>query len=86
MKPKPLVTDHRTQVYFPRELFAALKRKAAEEEVSIAELVRRAVAKELGREEGEERKKKAWQRFLKAAGLGRGPKDLARKHDKYFGA
>lgn len=31
-------------------------------------------------------KKRAWDEFLAAAGIGKGPKDLSYNHDKYFAA
>ena len=32
------------------------------------------------------KKDKAWDTFIKAAGIGKGPKDLSYKHDDYFTA
>lgn len=82
------VTQSRTQLYLPASLYKKLKNKVKEENISLAEFIRRLLAKELNYEVSEnvQKKDKAWAIFLKAAGIGKGSKDLSYKHDKYFDA
>ena len=85
--PEP-VTQSRTQLYLPASLYKKLKDKVKEENISLAEFIRRLLAKELEYEKlaNTKEKDKAWEIFLKAAGIGKGQKNLAHKHDKYFDA
>lgn len=82
------VTQHRTQVYFPKDLFMEIKKASRREDVSIAEIIRRAVIKEVkGGKKVETKvkeKEKVWKQFFASAGIGSGPKDLSYNHDKYF--
>lgn len=82
------VTKHRTQVYFPKDLFHRIKKMSKRQDVSISEIIRRAVQKEFGlpEDDGTKNKKKvmAWKKFFANAGIGKGPKDLSFNHDKYF--
>lgn len=82
------VTKHRTQVYFPSDLFRKIKRISREKDISIAEIIRRAVIKEIdwqgGRRAGIRGKELAWKKFFAQAGIDKGPKDLSYRHDKYF--
>jgi len=82
------VTQHRTQVYFPEDLFREIKKTSQKEDISIAEIIRRAVKKEIEVEgkmkTKEKEKKKVWKKFLASAGIGSGPKDLSFHHDQYF--
>ena len=54
----------RTQISLQRELYEAARREARRQGISLAELVRRAVAQLLARHPGEH----AWMRFAGAAG------------------
>jgi metal-responsive CopG/Arc/MetJ family transcriptional regulator len=74
----------KTQVQLPKEDLEALRRVAAEEGVSVSELVRRAVKARLelsckpSREE-------LWERAGKVIGkYDSGVTDLAERHDDYF--
>jgi len=82
------VTQHRTQVYFPKDLFRAIKKASRKEDVSMAEIIRRAVIREIGIKkrvkEKTREKKRIWRKFFAHAGIGSGPKDLSYNHDKYF--
>lgn len=72
----------RTQVQFTEKQIQALRARAAREEVSVSEIVRRAVESWVGTETGWEDKK---QRALAIAGhfrSGRG--DVARRHDAHL--
>ena len=82
------VTCHRTQLYLPASLYWKVKAKTKEENISFAEFMRQLIKKELEiKEKARERtKEKSWGRFLAAAGIGKGPKDLSYNHDKYFEA
>ena len=74
----------RTQVQLTREQLQALRLRATKQNVSIAELVRRAVDAFVRSDVApthEERRRRA----LEAAGrFGSGKKDVARRHDKYL--
>lgn len=81
------VSQHRTQVYFPDDLYKAVKEKAKKEDSSIAAIIRKAVEKEVGKEEraNQKEKDKAWKEFFKLAGIGKsGLHDLSVNHDKYL--
>lgn len=85
--PEP-VTQKRTQLYLPASLYKKLKEKVKEDNISLAEFIRRLLVKELEYEKltDAKEKDKAWNIFLQAAGIGKGPKNLAREHDEYFDA
>jgi hypothetical protein len=72
----------RTQIQLEERQAAALRKLAAEQGVSIAELIRRAVDESLlHRGDGTARYKRA----LSVLGKGRsGSSDISRKHDDYF--
>lgn len=80
------VTSHRTQLYLPTSLFLKLKDKIRQENLSLAEFVRRLLQKEFQKDKQNKKKikEKSWEKFLAAAGIGKGPKDLSYNHDKYF--
>ncbi len=74
----------RTQIQLTEPQFEALKARAAAEGRSMADLIRALVDDSLsgaGRPDREERRRRA----LAAIGmLGRGPRDLSRRHDDYL--
>lgn len=80
------VTTHRSQLYLPASLYRKIKERIKEEDISMAEFIRRLIKKELRVKEIEKEKEKerAWQKFLAAAGIGTGPKDLSYNHDRYL--
>lgn len=82
------VTQHRTQLYLPASIYQKIKEKIKEENISLAEFVRKVLKKELEKEKkvAQKAKEKAWEKFLAASGIGRGPKDLSYQHDRYFQA
>lgn len=41
------VSDHRMQIYLPRDLYALAKQKATQEKISLAEIVRQSLEKNL---------------------------------------
>ncbi len=74
----------RTQIQLPERDLAELRRLAAEEGISVSELVRRGIRRVLedkrrpGREE-------LWDRAMKIAGKYRsGKSDVAQRHDDYL--
>ena len=77
------VAEKRTQLYFPRVVFQALERLAAQERCSVAELVRRAVRTFLQTR----RVRIDWKRdpIWKVVGLfDSGDRDLSIHHDAYL--
>lgn len=77
-----MATLKRTQMYFPNEMLRDLKKKAAEEKTSVAEIVREAVS-----ELFKKKKVKNWQDDPLWNMVGRsGSKDndLSINHDKYL--
>jgi predicted transcriptional regulator len=79
---KTLVSEKRTQVYFPAELFRRLEKKAKKESKSSAAIIREAVERYL-----EQEREIDWDNdpIFKLAGLGEsGLGDLAAKHDAYL--
>lgn len=79
---KTMVSEKRTQVYFPKELFRRLEKKAKKESKSSAAVIREAVERYL-----EQEREIDWDNdpIFKLAGLGdSGLGDLAAKHDEYL--
>lgn len=74
----------KTQVQLPEDDLAALRRLAAEQGVSVSELVRRGVKHILGSNQAPSREE-LWRRARAAAGKYRsGKHDVARRHDHYI--
>jgi len=74
----------KTQVQLPEEDLAELRRLAAEEGVSVSELVRRGVKQVLEAKRKPSRKE-LWERASALAGKFRsGRTDLGRRHDDYL--
>jgi Arc/MetJ-type ribon-helix-helix transcriptional regulator len=72
----------RTQVQFTEEQLEALRERAAREQVSVSELVRRAVEAWVGSEPSPSERRR---RALEAAGrFASGDRDVARRHDDYL--
>lgn len=73
----------RTQVYLEPTQHVALKREAAEQGISLAELIRRLVSEHLERREGNP--KHAAEAYRRLVGLGSsGKTDIAAHHDRYL--
>ncbi len=73
----------RAQLQFDEAQYEALRRRAFEERISIAELVRRYV--ERGLVQGPRQTRRGGARgLLRFAGIGAGPEDLAEAHDDYL--
>ncbi len=74
----------RTQVQLTEKQAASLKRRAAEQGVSLAEIVRRSVELYL-RSGGAATEPERRERAIRAIGcLHSGQRDLGRRHDKYL--
>ena len=74
----------RTQIQFDKEDLEALRRMAAEEGVSVSELVRRAM-KDLMRRYQQPTRRELMERALSVAGKhDSGLPDLAERHDHYL--
>ncbi|MCP4680980.1 MAG: ribbon-helix-helix protein, CopG family [Desulfobacterales bacterium] len=76
------IADKKTQMYFPEELFKRIQRKARAESKSTATLVREAVEKYLGTEEGID-----WGNdpiFGLEGIMDSGIGDLSENHDEYL--
>ncbi|MBM3209599.1 ribbon-helix-helix protein, CopG family [Candidatus Shapirobacteria bacterium] len=81
------VTQYRTQLYLPASLYQQIREKTREEDISLAEYIRRLIRKELDKSIARDKlgRDRAWREFLQAAGIAKGgPRDLARNHDKYL--
>ena len=78
------VTDYRTQLYLPASLYKKIKEKSRQQDISMSKYIRAVLSQELN--VSKSKKDKAWDTFIKAAGIGKGPKDLSYKHDDYFTA
>ncbi len=74
----------RTQVQLTKDQVQALRKRAAQQGVSMAELVRRSVNAFLEQDK-EPNREEVRRRAMRAAGaLHGGPPDLATKHDDYL--
>jgi predicted DNA-binding protein len=81
---KRMVSEKRTQVYFPEDLYRKVARKAKEESKSSAQLIREAVTEYLVKKEIQDID---WESdpIFRLAGIGRsGLGDLAKNHDVYL--
>lgn len=79
---KALLSEKRAQVYFPKELYRRIEKKAKNESKSSAAVIREAVERYL-----EQEREVDWENdpIFKLAGLGAsGLGDLAVDHDKYL--
>lgn len=81
------VTRRRAQIYLTEDQYQKVKRVARREDISFAGVIRHAVNKyTMNYREDDE--KTAFEKdkavFLKLAGIGTGPKDLAEHHDDYW--
>lgn len=73
----------RTQIQLTEEQARKLKRVASERGVSMAEVIRQAIHRELGQDEMEGR----WERAIEAVRRSRfrsGKSDIAERHDEYL--
>ena len=78
------IAEKRTQVYFPRELYSRVEKKAKKESKSSAAIIREAVKKYLSKEKNTEID---WENdpFLKLVGIASsGIGDLSENHDYYL--
>ncbi len=78
---KVLVSEKRTQVYFPKDVYRRIERKAKEESKSSAQVIREAVEKHLAEREVD------WEKdpFFKAAGFIKcDVTDMSVNHDYYI--
>lgn len=74
----------KTQVQLPEEDLAELRRMAAEEGVSVSELVRRGVKQVLDAK-GKPSREELWERASKVIGKFRsGKTDIGQRHDDYL--
>lgn len=71
----------RTNIYLQTETISLLKRKAQEERITMSEIIRQAVAKEIEKERGNAAKS-LLELSKKAGSSGIG--DLSRRHDYYL--
>jgi Arc/MetJ-type ribon-helix-helix transcriptional regulator len=74
----------RTQVQLPEEDLAELRRQAAEQGVSVSELVRRGVRHILDKRRKPTRDE-LWERAMEVVGkYNSGKSDIAQRHDEYL--
>ncbi len=75
----------RTQVQLTEDQLQALRKRAAQQGVSMAELVRRGVNALLEQDREPAREEVRRRAMLAAGALHGGPPDLAARHDDYLG-
>ena len=73
----------RTQIQLTKEQTKLLKRIAAQENKSVAELIRQSVDQML-QKQGQPNQKQLRQKAMRAAGKLSGPSDLSENHDNYL--
>jgi len=73
----------RTQIQLTKEQTRMLKRIAAQENKSVAELIRQSVDQRL-QKQGQPDQKQLRQKAMQAAGKLSGPSDLSENHDNYL--
>ena len=73
----------RTQIQLTKEQTKLLKRIAAQENKSVAELIRQSVDQML-QKQGQPNQKQLRQKAMQAAGKLSGPSDLSENHDNYL--
>ncbi len=81
---KRMVSEKRTQVYFPENLYRKVQQRAKQDSKSSAEVIREAVVEYL---EKKKEREIDWENdpIFKLAGIGQsGLGDLAKNHDAYL--
>lgn len=81
------VTGHRTQIYLPISLYKQVKEKAQQEDISIAQFIRKIIEEEVEKKKTKQNqdKEKAWEKLFAMAGFIKSePGDLSINHDKYL--
>lgn len=73
----------RTQIQLTKEQTKLLKQIAAQENKSVAELIRQSVDQML-QKQGQPNQKQLRQKAIQSAGKLSGPSDLSENHDKYL--
>lgn len=82
------VTGHRTQIYLPESLHRNIKEKARKEDVSMAQVIRKIIEKEMQTEKSnkDKNKEKGWNKLFAMAGIAKSSiRDFSIRHDEYLG-
>ncbi len=78
------VSEVRTQIYLPQYLHAKISIRAQKRGVSIASIIRDAIAKDIG-DDGHYSNEAVWQKFFSSAGIGKkGPSDVSSRTGEYW--
>jgi hypothetical protein len=82
------VSEHRTQIYLPEETYQSLKKVARKQGVSMAEVIRKSIEKNIPLKSKSRIKKerdKAWKELMKLSGCIKGePADFSSNISKYI--
>ncbi|MBI2009864.1 MAG: hypothetical protein HYS86_01665 [Candidatus Chisholmbacteria bacterium] len=78
------VSEVRTQVYFPRSTYRLVKKHAQIRNVSIAQVIREAVADKITSKKTSTTKSKAYDLLKYAGSLSGGPKDFSENPSNYL--
>lgn len=80
----PRVSEVRTQIYLPQYLHAKVSLRAQKRGVSVASVIRDAIAKDIG-DDRNYSSETAWQKFFSSAGIGKkGPSDVSSRSGEYW--
>jgi len=78
------VSDHRMQIYLPRDLYALAKQKATQEKISLAEIIRQSLEKNLVPMQ-KSKPKNLLESLASVTGIFKdGPTDMSTNLDKYL--
>ncbi len=84
------VSERRTQLYLPDDIYKAVKEKGRKQGVSMAEIIRRSIEDSIPALKNKKKvddkdKDKAWKELMKLSGMiKKGPKDMSYNISKYI--
>lgn len=80
------VSEKRTQIYLPDEMYKEVKKLAARRGVSMAQIIREALEEKMPQKKAKRKRDKEWKELFKLAGMIKeGPSDMSRNIGKYIG-
>lgn len=89
MQDFPRVSEHRTQIYLPEDIYQTVKKEARKQGVSMAAIIRKSIETSIplkSKAKINKERDKAWKQIMKLSGsIKKGPKDMSYNISKYIG-
>jgi hypothetical protein len=80
------VSEKRTQIYLPNDMYQEVKKLAARRGVSMARIIREALEEKIPQKGAKRKRNKEWENLFKLAGIVKeGPSDMSKNIGKYIG-